>query len=75
MGWYPRIPYNEAENQEAPRKREYVSLEQYFCYQFHVRPIYIGSDHLFLAGKLFQAYVYKSWAVAEQKRLGQLAAI
>jgi PIF1-like helicase/Helitron helicase-like domain at N-terminus len=75
LGWYPTIPYNETENQAAPRRREYVSLEQYFRYQFHIRPFHIESDHLFLAGKLFQAYVCESWAIAEQKRLGQLAAI
>jgi hypothetical protein len=33
------------------------------------------SNHLFLAGKLFQAYVCESWAVAEQKHLIQIATI
>jgi hypothetical protein len=72
MGWYSRIPYNEVEDQEAPRKRKYVSLEEYFHYRFHIHPTHIESNHLFLARKLFQAYVCESWAVAEQKHLGQL---
>jgi hypothetical protein len=72
MGWYPTIPHNEVEDQGPPGTRENVSLEEYFCYRFHIRPTHIESNHLFLAGKLFQAYVCKSWAVAEQKRLGQL---
>ena len=38
-------------------------------------PIFIESNHLFLAGKLFQEYVCEAWAVAEQKRLSQLRAI
>ena len=78
MGWYPRIPLNGVENevdQAAPRKRKYVSLEEYFHYCFHIRPAHFESNHLFLAGKLFQAYVCESWAVAEQQHLAQLAAI
>jgi len=75
LGWYPRIPYNEVEDQQAPRARLYVSMEEYFRYRFHIRPAHIESNHLFLAGKLFQAYVCESWAIAEQQRLGQLAAI
>jgi len=75
MGWYSRIPYNEVEDQAAPYKRKWVTLEEYFRYRFHIRPSHIESNHLFLAGKLFQAYVCESWAVAEQKRLGQLANI
>ena len=35
----------------------------------------LESNHLFLAGKLFQAYVYESLAVAKQHCLGQLASI
>jgi Helitron helicase-like domain at N-terminus len=41
---------------------KYVSLQEYL-------------RNLFLAGKLFQAYVCESWTVAEQKCLGQFAAI
>jgi len=75
MGWYTRIPYVELEDQPADRTRQYVSMEEYLRYRFHIRPINIESNHLFLAGKLFQAYVCESWAVAEQQRLGQLKAI
>src|SRR5882757_6906924 len=75
MGWYPRILYNEVENQRAPYKRKYVSLEEYLRYHFHIRPTHVESNHLFLAGKLFQAYVCEAWAVAEQQRLAQLGAI
>jgi hypothetical protein len=75
MGWYPRIPYEEVEDQRGPNRRKYVTLEEYHCYRFHIRPIHVESNYLFLAGKLFQAYVCESWAVAEQQRLAQLAAI
>jgi hypothetical protein len=75
MGWYTRIPYMEVENQRDAYKRKYVSLEEYLRYRFHIRPIHVESNHLFIAGKLFQAYVCESWAIAEQQRLGQLAAI
>ena len=53
LGWFPRISYNEVEDQEDARKRKYVSLEEFFRYRFHIRPPYIESNHLFLAGKLF----------------------
>ncbi len=75
MEWYTRIPYMEVKNQRGPYKRMYVSLKEYLRYRFHICPIHTESNHLFLAGKLFQAFVCESWAVAEQKRLGQLAAI
>ena len=73
MGWYSRIPYKVLEDQRDQTK--HVSLQEYLRYRFHICPANIESNHLFLAGKLFQAYVCESWAVAEQKRLGQLAAI
>jgi hypothetical protein len=76
MGWYPTILYNELEEvTEDTRGRTYVSLEQYLRYRFHIRRSHFESNHLFLAGKLFQAYVCESWAIAEQKRLAQLDAI
>ena len=71
LGWDSKIPYNEREEGGA-RVREYVSLQEFHRYRFHIRPTYFESNHLFLAGKLFQEYVCESWAVAEQKRLGQL---
>src|SRR5260370_40746640 len=74
MGWRPRISQRQREDQANPNSRNTVSLEEYFRYRFHIRPAHVESNHLFFAGKLFQAYVCESWAVAEQKRLGQLAA-
>src|SRR6266849_3565609 len=75
MGWHPTIPYTQVENQADDHNgRTCVSLEQYLRYRFHIRPAHVESNHLFLAGKLFQAYVCEAWAIAEQKRLGQLAA-
>ncbi len=73
MGWHPGIPQRQRENQANRNSRNTVSLEEYFRYRFHIRPTHVESNHLFLAGKLFQAYVCESWAVAEQKHLGQLA--
>ena len=75
MGWHPHIPYIVLKNQTGPYKRPNVTLEEYFRYRFHVRPSQFDSNHLFLAGRLFQAYVCESWAVAEQHRLAQLANI
>jgi hypothetical protein len=78
MGWHSSILYTDVENQANQanqRNRTTVSLEEYFRYCFHTHPTHIESNHLFLAGKLFQAYVCEAWAVAEQKRLAQLAAI
>jgi hypothetical protein len=72
MGWYSTIPYNEVKDQRPSEQRKNVSLEEYFCYRFHICPTHIESNHLFLASKLFQAYVCESWAVAEQKHLAQL---
>ena len=67
------VPANEEDGQPAPANREtFLSLAKYFCYRLHVHPTQIDSHHLFLAGKLFQEYVCEAWAVAEQKRLGQL---
>src|SRR5712691_131956 len=74
MGWHPGIPQRQREDQANPNSRNTVSLEEYFRYRFHIRPVHVESNHLFLADKLFQTYVCESWAVAEQKRLGQLAA-
>jgi helitron helicase-like protein len=51
---------------------KFVSLALYFHYCLHICPANLNFNHLFLAGKLFQEYIYKAWAVAEQKCLGQL---
>jgi len=65
MGWHSGIRFTDVEDQPDPSKRTTVSLEEYFRYRFHIRPTHIESNHLFLAGKLFQAYVCEAWAVAE----------
>ena len=79
LQWHPRISYNGQENQvaqpdENDENGKFVSLAQYFRYCLHIRPTQLDSNHLFLAGKLFQKYVCESWAIAEQKRLAQLRA-
>ena len=76
MSWYPWICYKAQEDQEQrDNSRQFVSLNEYLRYRFYIHPPHIESNHFFLAGKLFQAYVCESWAIAEQKRLGQLEAI
>ena len=78
LGWHRRIPYHEQEDQIAQPNNDndedgkFVSLAQYFRYRLHIRPTHFDSNHLFLAGKLFQEYVCESWAITEQKRLAQL---
>ena len=75
LQWHPKIHFNEQEDQARPHNNnddKFVSLALYFRYQLHIRPADLDSNHLFLAGKLFQEYICEAWAVAEQKRLGQL---
>ena len=79
LQWHPKIPYNGEEDQRAQpgdndEDGKFVSLAQYFRYRLHIRPTHFDSNHLFLAGKLFQEYVCESWAITEQKRLAQLRA-
>jgi len=73
LQWHPKIPYQGHENQNNENDK-YISLVQYFRYRLHIRPTHLDSNHLFLAGKLFQEYVCESWAITEQKRLAQLRA-
>ncbi len=78
LQWHPNIPLNVQEEQPRPHNNndeKTVSLGQYFRYHLHIRPTDLESNHLFLAGKLFQEYICEAWAVAEQKRLGQLKKI
>ena len=75
LGWYRRLPYNELKDQRGAQQRQFISMEEYFRSRLHIRPTFVESNHLFLAGKLFQEYVCEAWAVAEQKRLSQLRAI
>ena len=85
LGWHSKIPYNLLEDeppvqpdgdqpQPERQSRKYVSMDEFFRYRLHIRPIHIESIHLFLTGNLFQEYVCEAWAVTEQKRLCQLAA-
>src|SRR5260221_5717184 len=77
LGWHPNIPYEEVEDinvadddedsNENEKKQKRVSMAQYYKYQLHIHTK--GSQHLFLAGKLFQEDICAAWAVAEQNRL------
>src|SRR6266404_4821023 len=70
------VPANEQDIHPAPANKEhFLPLAKYFHYRLHIRPTQNDSQHLFLAGKLFQEYVCKAWAVAEQKHLSQLRSI
>ena len=46
-----------------------MSMAEFHRFHLLPRPSHIESQHLFLAGKLFQEYVCETWAVAEQNRL------
>jgi hypothetical protein len=80
LGWHPNIAFEEVEDPNQPDndedtdenqvKQKCVSMAQYYKYQLHIRTV--GSNHLFLAGKLFQEYVCESWAMAEQNRLNYI---
>jgi len=80
LGWHPKIPYQEIENAIQPNEDEdndennenqrCVSMAQFYKYQLHIRTV--GSNHLFLAGSLFQEYVCEAWAMAEQNRLNYI---
>src|SRR6266446_4446545 len=69
-------PANGQDGQPAPANTDaFLPLAKYFHYRLHICPTQFDSHYLFLAGKLFQKYVYKAWAVAEQKHLSQLRSI
>jgi hypothetical protein len=59
LGWYPQIPKQDVEA-GIPEQEKYVTLAEYHRYRFHIRPLDKESNHLFLAGKLFQEYVVES---------------
>jgi len=69
LGWHCFIPYEEVEDQQRQRKRKYMTLAEFHRFYLLPRPPHIESNHLFLAGKLFQEYVCEIWAVAEQNCL------
>jgi Helitron helicase-like domain at N-terminus len=65
LGWHRHIPLNIPDQQAA--KREYASQAEYFKYRLFPRTN--ESNHIFMAGKLFQEFVVDSWATTEQSRL------
>jgi hypothetical protein len=85
LGWHPRIEFkagelvpdaeelepNTGENNEGQvqpsKKRKYISQTEYFRYRLH--PCFEKSNHIFIAGKLFQEYIVDAWALCEQARL------
>ena len=73
LGWHPHIPLNSVnENQvqggdNNTRRRKKVTQAEYFRYRLF--PRMNESNHIFMAGKLFQEYAVDSWATTEQSRL------
>ena len=65
LGWHPHILLNLPD--QAPHKRGKVTQAEYFKYRLF--PRINESNHIFMAGKLFQEYVVDSWATTEQSRL------
>ena len=66
------FPYEELEDQQRQSKRKYMSMAEFNRFHLLPCPLYIESNHLFLAGKLFQEYVCEMWAVSEQSHLNYL---
>ena len=78
LQWHPNIPHAEIENPRQRqneeqnnngerRKRDRVTQSEYFSYRLHPRQN--ESNHIFMAGKLFQEYAVDGWATTEQSRL------
>jgi hypothetical protein len=65
LQWHPHIPLSLEDGHT--QKREYVSQAEYFRYRLF--PRLNESNHIFMAGKLFQEYAVDSWASTEQSRL------
>src|SRR6266850_7617753 len=72
LGWHCFIPYEELEDQQRERKCKYMSMAEFNRFHLFLCPPHIQSNHIFLAGKLFQEYVCETWAVSEQNRLNYL---
>ena len=49
-----------------------MSMAEFNHFHLLPHPSHIKSNHLFLAGKLFQEYVCEMWAVSEQRCLNFL---
>ena len=77
LSWHPDIPYRDEEIPQQPEqqpvfndqgdKRKMVTQSEYVKY--HLHPHQNESNHIFMAGKLFQEYVVDCWATTEQYRL------
>ena len=76
LGWHPNIPHRAVENQQNqnqedaprdPKARNTVTQSEYFKYRLH--PHNNESNHIFMAGKLFQEYAVDAWATTEQRKL------
>jgi hypothetical protein len=72
LGWHPEISYRAVQNplpqgngQEEQRNR--VTHSEYLKYRLY--PCHNESNHIFMAGKLFQEYVIDGWATTEQSHL------
>ena len=58
---------NQANQNQAKSPRNKVTQSEYFKYCLHPRNN--ESNHIFMAGKLFQEYVVDAWATTEQGNL------
>jgi hypothetical protein len=69
LGWHPHISLNQGDQggDNPTHQRERLSQAEYFRYRLF--PRWNESNHLFMAGKLFQEYAVDSWATTEQSRL------
>ena len=73
LSWHPDIPYRDEEIPQQPvfndqgDKRKMVTQSEYVKY--HLHPHQNESNHIFMAGELFQEYVVGCWATAEQYHL------
>jgi hypothetical protein len=72
LSWHHFIPYKELEDQQRENKHKYMSMAEFNHFHLLPCPSYIESNHLFLAGKLFQEYVCEMWAISEQNQLNFL---
>ena len=74
LGWHHRLTFRDEEDGlpeegRPEHKRKHMSMAEFHRYRLHIRPLLTESQHLFLAGKLFQEYACETWAIAEQNRL------
>ena len=65
LGWHPNIFHMDVEDPGDDHQRKRVTQLEYFKYCLH--PHQGESNHLSMAGKLFQEYAVDSWATTEQR--------